>query len=129
MGFLKSSSWVIFYALRIMTVQLLFFTVLSYIYCRCQGMTIQRIDSSRSNIKYLPNSILLLAVSTSVLLVLPKVSLAIPLTPQVTSIDNSSISNLKEGDKDESLVNGLISGAATRVAKELILHPIGNDRS
>jgi hypothetical protein len=87
-----------------------------------------KLQSPRLNVR----GISLLTVSAG-LLMRPKRSLALsPVVSTAVTTNAASIisSSVVVAVKDEeSIVNGLISGAATRVSKELLLHPIDTVRA
>lgn len=114
------------------TVFLIFTALLCFLQCDTKhtGITnsTPKLQSPRLNIR----GISLLTVSAG-LLMRPKRSLAFsPVVSTAVTTNAASVisSSVVVAVKDEeSIVNGLISGAATRVSKELLLHPIDTVRA
>ena len=94
--------------------------------------SIPKLSTPRYDIRSQSSAVSLLSV-TSCLLLRPKKVLAYASQPNGASILQSSIVPVIEtmvvANDEESILNSFVSGAATRVSKELILHPIDTVRA
>ena len=94
--------------------------------------SIPKLSTSRYDIRSQSSAISLLSV-TSCLLLRPKEALANFSPSKSASALQSSVVPIIEtivvANDEESIFNSLVSGAATRVSKELILHPIDTVRA